>query len=266
MPAPTLSASNLKVEKQSGILTLTLNRPDALNSLTPDMLSGLMKNFKEAGKDREVRCVILTGAGRAFCAGADLGDLKKQYSSNSVSLGRELREKFNPIVLQIRNMEKPVISAVPGVAAGAGASLALACDMKVCSDNAAFHLAFIKVGLAPDSGMSWILPRAVGMSRALQHALTGEPIRAQHALEAGLVNLVVPADQVLPKAQELAAKIAAMPAKAVALTKRAMNRAWSNTLEAQLDYEAYLQEILGRTPDHHEGITAFLEKRPPKFF
>lgn len=261
----TQAAPELLIEKSDGVLTLTLNRPDVLNSLTMGMMAGLTKALKDAVKDKAVRCVILTAAGRAFCAGADLGDLRKRQEAKSFSLGDELRDHFNPLILQIRRMEKPVIGAVNGLAAGAGASLILSCDLKVCADNAKFINAFSRVGLVPDSGITWYMPRMLGYSLALEHAWLAKPVTAQAALDFGWVNRVVPAAEVKSAALAMAAEVAAQAPLAVALTKRAINRSLENTLEGQMEYEAQLQEILGKTKDHEEGVKAFLEKRQPVF-
>jgi 2-(1,2-epoxy-1,2-dihydrophenyl)acetyl-CoA isomerase len=263
MKPPTADGkvSELKSDRQGAVLTLTLNRPDALNALTPSLLSTLSKALRDAGKDAEVRALVLTGAGRAFCAGADLSAVP----ASKDSLGQILRDKFNPVILQLRRLEKPVVAAVNGVAAGAGASLAFACDLQVAAEDAKFPLAFTKVGLTPDSGMSFFLTRALGISRALEAAWLGEPISAKLAHEAGLVNRLAPAGKALELAQELAAKLTELPARSVSLTKRSFQRSAERQLEAQLDYEAYLQEILGRTDDFKEGVAAFKEKRPPKF-
>jgi 2-(1,2-epoxy-1,2-dihydrophenyl)acetyl-CoA isomerase len=265
MTETATKAPELLVEKADGVLTLTLNRPDVLNSLTMNMMGGLTKALKDAVKDKAVRCVILTAAGRAFCAGADLGDLRKRQEVKSFSLGDELRDHFNPLILQIRQMEKPVIGAVNGLAAGAGASLILSCDLKVCADNAKFINAFSRVGLVPDSGITWYMPRLMGYSLALEHAWLAKPITAQQAFDFGWVNKIVPAAEVMTAAKALAAEVSQQAPLAVALTKRAINRSLEQGLEAQMEYEAQLQEILGRTKDHDEGVKAFLEKRQPVF-
>lgn len=260
------AAPELLVEKDSGVLVLTLNRPDVLNSLTMGMMAGLTKALKDAERDKEVRVVILTAAGRAFCAGADLGDLRKRQAARAFSLGDELRDHFNPLILQLRRMEKPVVGAVNGLAAGAGASLILSTDVKVCSEKATFINAFSRVGLVPDSGMTWYLPRYMGLSLALEHAWLAKPITAQQAAQFGWVNRVVAPEQVRSAADELARELAACAPRALALTKRALNKSLeANDLETQLEYEAQLQEILGRTKDHAEGVGAFLEKRAPVF-
>jgi 2-(1,2-epoxy-1,2-dihydrophenyl)acetyl-CoA isomerase len=258
-------APELLSETKDGILTLTLNRPDVLNSLTMNMMRGLSDALKKAEKDKAIRCVILTAAGRAFCAGADLGDLQKRQAVKSFSLGDELRDHFNPLILQIRKMEKPVIGAVNGLAAGAGASLILSCDLKVCADSAKFINAFSRVGLVPDSGITWYMPRFMGYSLALEHAWLAKPISAELALKYGWVNQVVPAADVSSASLALAAEVCKQAPLSVALTKRAINRSLENSFEAQMEYEAQLQEILGKTKDHAEGVQAFLEKRQPVF-
>ncbi len=252
-------------ETKDGILTLTLNRPEVLNSLTMKMMSGLTKALRDAEKDKAIRCVILTAAGRAFCAGADLGDLRRRQEEKEFSLGEELRLHFNPLILQIRKMEKPVVGAVNGLAAGAGASLILSCDVKVCADSAKFINAFSRVGLVPDSGMTWYMPRMIGYSLALEHAWLAKPITAQQALQFGWVNSVVAAEQVGSAALALAGEIVKQAPRAVALTKRAINKSLESTFEDQMEYEAQLQEVLGKTKDHEEGVKAFLEKRQPVF-
>lgn len=253
-------------EQKDGVLTLTLNRPDVLNALTLDMMKGIREALKKASTDKSVKAVILTASGRAFCAGADLGDLKKRQSVKSFSLGDELRDHFNPLVAQIRKLEKPVIGAINGLAAGAGASIILSTDLKVCAEKATFLNAFVRVGLVPDSGMTYSLPRFLGYSKALEHMWLARPVTAEQALACGLVNKVVPAESVLVEAQLLAAELVKMPPLALALTKRAVNRSLeAASLDEQMEYEAQLQEVLGRTSDHAEGVSAFLEKRPAQF-
>lgn len=249
-----------------GVLILTLNRPDVLNSLTMGMMAGITASLKKAAAEKAVKVVLLTAAGRAFCAGADLGDLQKRQAEKSFSLGDELREHFNPLVAALRRLEKPVIGAVNGLAAGAGASIVLFTDIKICADSAKFINAFVKVGLVPDSGMTYFLPRMMGYGKALEHAWLAKPITAQEALACGLVNRVVPPDQVLAEAKKVASELASMPPLALALTKRAINRSLeAPSLEDQMEYEAQLQAVLGRTQDHAEGVSAFLQKRPPQF-
>ncbi len=260
------TAAEFLGETKDGVLTLTLNRPDALNALTGTMLKGLTDAVVKAGRDKAVRIIVLAGAGRAFSAGADLGDVKKRMKSGAFEHGEELRKSFNPLILAIRRVEKPVIAAIHGTAAGAGASIALACDLKVCAAEAKFINAFAKVGLIPDSGMTWMLPRALGLSLALEHAWLGKPITSGEALRFGLVNRVVPAAELPAAVGETVASLLAVPPLALALTKRAFNRSLeAPSLEDQMEHEAQLQSFLGKTKDHAEGIASFLEKRAPKF-
>lgn len=260
------ATQELLVDVKDGVLTLTLNRPEVLNALTMGMMKGIKDALKSAATDKAVKAVIITASGRAFCAGADLGDLKKRQSVKTFSLGDELRDHFNPLVAQIRKLEKPVIGAINGLAAGAGASIILAADLKVCAEKATFLNAFVRVGLVPDSGMTYSLPRFVGYSKALEHMWLAKPVTAEQALACGWVNKVVPAEFVLVEAQMMAVELAKMPPLAVALTKRAVNRSLeASSLDEQMEYEAQLQEVLGKTKDHAEGVTAFLEKRPAQF-
>lgn len=264
--AETAVEAELLVEQEGPVLTLTLNRPKVLNALTHGMMEGLLSSLRKAEKDASVRVVVITGAGRAFCAGADLGDLKKGYQEGvAPSLGAELRRWFNPLIAQIRRMEKPVIGMVNGLAAGAGASLILSTDVKFCAPSAKFIAAFASVGLAPDSGFTHMLVRTMGLSVALEHAWTAKPILATEAERWGLVNKVVPADELRQEVRAFVDKLLAAPPRALAVTKRSFNRAADADFEAMLDYEAQLQEVLGKTKDHMEGVNAFLEGRSPKF-
>ncbi|MEK7389545.1 MAG: enoyl-CoA hydratase-related protein [Elusimicrobiota bacterium] len=263
MSAP---AQELLVETKEGVLTLTLNRPDVLNALTLPMMEALSQALAKASSDPGVKAVIITGAGRAFCAGADLGDLQRRQSVKSFSLGDELRERFNPLIAKLRGLEKPVIGAINGLAAGAGASLILSTDLKICSDKATFLNAFVRVGLVPDSGMTYFLPRFLGYAKALEHAWLAKPITAEQAFSCGLVNAVVSPDDVQQQARAMAGELLKMPPLALALTKRAINRSLdAASLAEQMEYESQLQEILGKTADHAEGVRAFVEKRPPRF-
>jgi 2-(1,2-epoxy-1,2-dihydrophenyl)acetyl-CoA isomerase len=255
-------SDTILAERSERILTLTLNRPDALNSFTIEMKEALLAAFKDAARDREVRVVVLTGAGRAFCAGQDL---KERQGAGVVDLGTELRTRYNPIILAMRRLEKPIIGAINGVAAGAGISVAMACDIVIASERATFIEAFTRVGLVPDTGSSWFLPRLVGYARAAEMTFTAEPVDAPTAERVGLVNRVVPADALMGEANSMAAKLAASAPLALALTKRALNRGMESSLEDALDYEAQLQSVAGRSADHQEGIAAFVEKRQPDF-
>jgi 2-(1,2-epoxy-1,2-dihydrophenyl)acetyl-CoA isomerase len=257
----TMSAP-ISRELADGVLTLTLNRPDALNAFTVEMKEELLAALKDAGRDHSVRVLVLTGAGRAFSAGQDL---KERQAPGVAALGTELRTRYNPIILAMRRLEKPIIGAVNGVAAGAGISVALACDIVIASDKATFIEAFSRVGLVPDTGSSWFLPRLVGYARAAEMIFTADPVDAATAERIGLVNRVVPDADLLNEANVLAARLANSAPIALALAKRALNRALESSLEAALDFEAQLQSIAGRSADHGEGVTAFVEKRPPQF-
>ena len=256
-----VSYETIVYEKQNGVATITLNRPQALNAFTPQMNTEVQDALKDGDADRSVRCVLLTGAGRAFCAGQDL---KGRTQEQRGSLGESLRERYNPMILRIRRTEKIVIAGVNGVAAGAGCTLALACDLRVASEEARFIQAFVRVGLAPDSGGSFFLPRLVGLSKAFELLLLGEPVDAREAHKIGLVAKVVPPNEFPATLREIAERIARGP-RSTGLIKRALNRSLLPELEAQLDYEAYLQEIAGKSADYDEGVRAFLEKRTPLF-
>jgi 2-(1,2-epoxy-1,2-dihydrophenyl)acetyl-CoA isomerase len=256
------STSSIVVEVADGVATITLNRPDALNALTIPMKLELLAALRTVERDRTARAVILTGAGRAFCAGQDL---RERQAPDAPPLGIELRERYNPIVRAMRALPKPIVGAINGVAAGAGASLAFACDLRIAAEDASFALAFGRVGLVPDSGATWFLPRLVGAARAAEIALLGDPVPAADALRIGLVSRVVPNDVLATAAHEIGARLAAGAPRALALTKRALTAAWDRSLDDALDYEAQLQDLAGRTADHREGMAAFLEKRAPRF-
>jgi 2-(1,2-epoxy-1,2-dihydrophenyl)acetyl-CoA isomerase len=226
------------------------------------MKEALLAALKDASRDKEVRAIVLTGAGRAFSAGQDL---KERQGENVADLGTELRTRYNPIILAMRRLEKPIVGAINGVAAGAGISVAMACDIIIASESATFIEAFTRVGLVPDTGSTWFLPRLVGQAKAAEMMFTAEPIDATTAASIGLINRVVPADKLMEEAHTLAAKLAKSAPIALALTKRALNRSFELNLEQALDYEAQLQSVAGRSADHREGVAAFVEKRPPNF-
>jgi 2-(1,2-epoxy-1,2-dihydrophenyl)acetyl-CoA isomerase len=254
----------LLTERLGGVLKLTLNRPAKLNAFTPEMGAALAEAL-DAAQAEDVRAVLLTGAGRAFCAGQDLGQRDPKRMAGPPDLGRTIETLYNPLVRRLRALEKPVVCAVNGVAAGAGANLALACDVVLAARSAKFVQAFSKLGLVPDSGGTWLLPRLIGEARAMALALTAEPLPAETAAAWGLIWKAVDDDALTGEAEALAARFAEGPTVGFALTKRAIQAAAANTLDAQLDLERDLQREAGRTPDYAEGVTAFLEKRAPQF-
>ena len=248
------------------VATITINRPDVLNAFNDAFSPEFIDTLKQVDRDPAVRVVVITGAGRAFSSGQDLDDLKAKYVPGHVPhLGPDLKKRYDPWVKRLRNMEKPVIAAVNGVAAGAGCSLALACDLRIASEHAKFIEVFVNVGLVPDSASTWVLPRLVGLGRAMDMCLTGRPVGAEEALAIGLVNQVVPAGELEDATAKVAARLASLPGKALSLTKRLLNQSFEATLEDQLEAEAFAQETAGLTDDHFEGVTAFLEKRKPQF-
>jgi 2-(1,2-epoxy-1,2-dihydrophenyl)acetyl-CoA isomerase len=252
----------LRVEVDGPVATLTLDRPAALNSLTIPVKVALREALEGLAANHSVRAVILTGAGRAFCAGQDLAEREEP---DAVPLDVELRERYNPIIRALRSMGQPVIAAVNGVAAGAGASLAFACDIRIAAEEARFVLAFGRIGLVPDSGATWFLPRLVGPAKAAELALVGDTVDAAEALRIGLVSQVVPADRLPAEARALADRVAEGAPLALALTKEALQRSATITLDDALDGEAKLQGIAGASADHAEGLAAFREKRAPRF-
>ncbi len=258
-------SDSIRYQVDGGVATITLNRPDKLNAFTDEMLKALEASLEEAERDEAVRCLVITGAGRGFSAGQDLSAVRDRDRSGGMSFREHLEKTYNRVISRIRSMEKPVVAAVNGVAAGAGASLALACDLRICAEEARFIQSFIGVGLVPDSGSTFFLPRMVGFPRAFELAITAEKLGARDALELGMVNRVVPAGELATTVAEYAGKLAQAPTRAIGLTKRAMNRAMTGSLDDALAYEAQLQEIAGRSEDHAEGVAAFLEKRPPSF-
>ncbi len=253
---------DLRVEQADGVATLTLDRPAALNALTVGLKETLRSTLEELGRDDSVRAIILTGAGRAFCAGQDL---RERLEPVALPIADEIRARYNPLGLAMLRLPKPIIGAINGVAAGAGVSLALACDVRIATESASFALAFGRIGLLPDTGATWLLPRLVGSARAMELALLDEPLTAEAAAAIGLVARVVPADQLAGEAMSLAQRLAAAAPRAIAATKAALLASWDVDLETQLETEARLQGELGETADHQEGIAAFLERRPPRF-
>lgn len=256
----------VKSETRNGVGWIILNRPDKLNAFNEQLGDDLLEALKEGEKSPEVRCLVVTGEGRAFSVGEDLNSNREAYDSGEpMLLGEVLKRKYNPIVQRIRKMDKPVLAAVNGVTAGAGLGLALACDLRAASDKATFHEAFIKVGLAPDSGTSFWLTRILGLGKAMEVGLLGEPIDAVKALNLGLVNWVFPSESFRNEVTKIAERLARGPTRAMGLTKRALNRAVVVDMDSALEYEMYLQDIAGRSRDHVEGVRAFFEKREPNF-
>jgi 2-(1,2-epoxy-1,2-dihydrophenyl)acetyl-CoA isomerase len=264
-----MSDALVRIETDGAVRRLTLNRPQALNSFTTEMHSELLAALDAAAADASVRCVVITGAGRGFCAGQDLSDpaIAPNLSGQGEpkDIGGLIDRCYKPLALRLRSMPVPTIAAVNGVAAGAGANLALNCDLVVAAKSASFIQAFSKIGLVPDCGGTWLLPRLVGRAQALALALTGDKLPAEEAQRIGLIWQVVD-DASLPEhVQALAARIAAMPTKALVVTRQAMDAAGQMTLEQALSREAELQRELGRSHDYLEGAAAFLQKRSPTF-
>ena len=252
-------------EQSGAIGRLTLNRPDSLNAWTPQLGVELRTIIERDAAEESVRAVLITGAGRGFSSGADMKAGFEPAEDGMPDVGRELREIYHPIIAGIRRLEKPVVAAVNGPAAGIGCSLALACDLIMAAESSFFGLAFVNVGLMPDGGSTAFVPPAVGRARAFQMALLGERVPAPQALEWGLVNWVYPDDRLMSEAEALVGRLAAGPTRSYASSKRALNRFIYGDLDAQLDLEAELQHALGRTKDFFEGAAAFVQKRPPAF-
>ncbi len=258
-----MSYETILFDLTDGVATITLNRPDTLNAFNDTMIRETTHAFKQAARNRDIRCVVITGAGRGFSSGQDLADV--QAREGDFSIGDHLRHGYHRLIQAMVRLEKPVIAAVNGVAAGAGVGVALAADLRIASEKASFILAFSRVGLIPDSGVNWFLPRLIGYARAYQMAITAEKVRADQALAWGMVNAVVSPDAFQDEVNAWAQRLASGPSLAFGLTKRAMHRALTQTLDDALAYEAHLQEIAGRSHDYREGVQAFLEKRPPQF-
>jgi 2-(1,2-epoxy-1,2-dihydrophenyl)acetyl-CoA isomerase len=251
----------LREELGEGVLTLTLDRPEALNALDRELKAGLLAAFRRAGRTADVRAVVLTGAGRAFCAGQDLGEA----DVIGTGIGAEVRERYVPLILAMRRLDKPIVAAINGVAAGAGLSLALACDLRLAAQTATFACAFGRIGLVPDSGLSWFLPRLVGTGWAARLVLAGESIDAPTAERVGLVEWLVPAARLAEEAHDLAARLAAGAPLAQSLAKRSLAFAATADLGAALEFEAQAQTAAARSDDFAEGLAAFRAKRAPRF-
>ena len=246
-----------------GVQTITLNQPARVNALTTAMLAELGAALRIAGRDSAVRAVVLTGAGRGFSSGADITEF--DAAASGLDAGEHLRTSYNPLIARMRTLEKPLLAAVNGVAAGAGLSLALACDLRYAAESARLVVAFVKIGLVPDAGLMYFLPRLIGPGKTLELAWTGDPVGAREALELGIVNRVLPDDQVVAETQALAARLALGPPKTLALIKRAVNQAHELPLERVLELEASYQTIASQHPNFAEGVAAFLARRAPRF-
>ncbi|WP_221568213.1 enoyl-CoA hydratase-related protein [Alkalihalobacillus sp. TS-13] len=245
---------------ENNVAWLRLNRPDKFNAFTEQMNIEITKALKQAEKDSEVRCLVITGNGKAFCSGEDLAGVKQDTDHAEI-----LRKRYNPMVEKLANFEKPVIAAVNGVAAGAGMSLALACDFRLISEKASFIEAFINVGLVPDSGNLFYLPRLIGHAKALELAVMGEKVSAEDAKDLGLATRVISLDRWEEEVSAFAENLAQKPTKAIGLIKRYLRKSWDADLSEMLENEAYAQRTAGQTEDHAEGVQAFIEKRKPVF-
>lgn len=252
----------IKYELIDQVAKITLNRPDKYHSFIREMALDLQGKLDICNKDDNVRAIIITAEGKAFCAGQDLSEAT---DPNGPNLSKIIQEHYNPIIRKIRDIEKPVIAAVNGVAAGAGASLALCCDIVIASENASFIQAFSKIGLIPDSGGTFFLPRLIGMQRAAALMMSAEPISAKDAVNMGMIYKVFSNNNFENESWKLAINLAKMPTKGLGLTKRLLNASYSNNLEEQLQMEEQCQIIAGNTKDFNEGVVSFLEKRKPKF-
>lgn len=252
----------LKTELLDGILTLIIDRPPA-NAFNLALIGELQAAFRQAARDSQTRVIVLTGAGNVFGAGQDIAEMKA--GGESISYRQHLLETYNPLILQIRHTEKPVIGAINGPCAGATLGVALACDLRLAADSARFVVGFTGIGLAPDSGVSLLLPALIGLGRAAEFTFSNQPIPAEQALAWGLVNRVIPFGNLMDETRQVAARLAAGPMGAFGLSKRLFNRAMLPNLEEMLDTEAHIQEIAGKGAEHREGVAAFLEKSAPKF-
>jgi 2-(1,2-epoxy-1,2-dihydrophenyl)acetyl-CoA isomerase len=254
-----MSYQFLKYETAGGVVTITLNRPDVYNALNDEITFELQDAFKQVSKDATARVVVLTGEGKAFCSGQDL------KAGTQRSFIDSLHKRYNPIIRAMRELPKPIIGRLNGVAAGAGCSLILACDLIVASEESSLIEVFINIGLVPDSGSSYFLPRLIGMAKAFELCTMGSKVTAGEALHLGLVNKVVPPADLDTTVKIYADYYAAAPTRSIGIIKKMLNKSTTSTLDEMLDYEAYCQEIAGRTSDYKEGVSAFLEKRKPKF-
>ncbi len=245
-------------------LTLALNRPDKANAFNRDMILELQSALKDAEQNDEVRCILITGTGDSFSSGQDIAEMEN-VQAKEISYHEHLRKTYNPIILKIRQIEKPIIAAINGTVAGAGLGIALACDLRIAADDARFVVGFTGIGLVPDSGVSLLLPALIGLARATEATFSNLPISAVDALDWGMVNRLVPAEDLLPVAQQIAMMLALGPVHTYGATKKTFNRAILPNLEEVLEYEGELQEIAGKSEEHKIGVKAFLKKERPNF-
>lgn len=260
-----MSYETILFEISGGIARLTLNRPDRLNSFNVQMHKEVREALSQLASTQDARVLVFTGAGRGFCAGQDLGDRSVAPGGQGVDLGESIETYYKPMILALRNLPMPVIGAVNGVAAGAGANIALACDLVIATKSASFVQAFSKLGLVPDSGGTWFLPRLLGNARAMGLALLGDKLPAEQAAQWGLIWRCVEDAEFKNTVDQLAQQLAAAPTRGLARTKQAIHESWGHSLEQQLNQERDFQRELGRSQDYAEGVAAFTEKRAPKF-
>lgn len=265
MSAMAFNFNTIEFNIDAGVALLTLNRPDKFNSFNTEMHRELREALKEVRTNDDIRCLLITGNGRAFCAGQDLGDRAVASDVEAPDLGDSVEKNYNPLIRAITSLELPVICAVNGVAAGAGSSLALACDIVLAARSASFIQAFCKIGVIPDSGSTWILPRLVGMARAKGLALLGDKLPAEQAEQWGLIWQCIDDDKLREQSLALAKQVATQPTKGLSLIKRALKASTANSLDEQLELEKAFMRIAGRTEDYREGVAAFMEKRPANF-
>ena len=260
-----ITYNNIEFTVSDGLAVLTLNRPERLNSFNTEMHGEVKQVFKAIKKDSSIRCLLITGNGRGFCAGQDLSDRAVSVGDQAPDLSASIENNYNPMIRNITGLAMPVICAVNGVAAGAGANIALACDLVLAAKSASFIQSFNKLGLVPDSGGTWILPKLVGHAMAMRLCLLGEKVPAQEAFAMGMICQVCDDDTWSDEALELGRQLAIAPTQGLALIKRALQASQSNTLDQQLDLERDLQGIAGRSDDYREGVAAFMEKRAPNY-
>jgi 2-(1,2-epoxy-1,2-dihydrophenyl)acetyl-CoA isomerase len=260
-----MAYETIEFEITDGVAVLTLNRPDRMNSFNTEMHAEVRDALKQVKKDQAVRCLLITGNGRGFCAGQDLSDRNVDPNAEMPNLGESIEKNYNPLIRTLQGLEMPVICAVNGVAAGAGANIAFACDIVLAARSASFIQAFCKIGLVPDSGGTWTLPRLVGHARAMALSMLGDKISAEQAQSWGMIWQVIDDEQLKDEALSLAKRLATQPTKGLALIKRAIQSSWDNSFDEQLDLERDLQTLAGRTEDYREGVKAFMEKRQPEF-